>query len=369
MKKKGLAVLLSLGLVVSAFTACGKSNDTADTSNGVTATPEVTEEAAATEAPEATEAPADTTGEAVKTGFGVVTGINSSKNAGDEDGLVQVDSYIAAVLVDANGKIVDCKIDAIQTKVNFTKEGKLTTDLATEFKTKQELGTEYGMAKASSIGKEWNEQADAFAAYVIGKTVDEVKGIAVNEEGKAGDADLASSVTVHIGSFISVVEKAVNNAKDLGAVAGDKLGFGVIDSIADSKDAGDEDGLVQAYTNYAVVTTNANGVITSCFIDASQTKVNFDKTGTITTDFASEFKTKQELGTDYGMLKASSIGKEWFEQADALAAYAVGKTIDEFKGIALNEEGRVADADLASSVTVHVGDYLNVVDKAVANAK
>ena len=69
------------------------------------------------------------------------------------------------------------------------------------------------MAKASSIGKEWNEQAAAFAQYVLGKTVDEVKGIAVNEEGVATDADLTASVTVHIAPFVANIEKAAQFAK------------------------------------------------------------------------------------------------------------------------------------------------------------
>ena len=240
--------------------------------------------------------------------------------------------------------------------------------MATEFKSKQELGTEYGMLKASGIGKEWNEQADAFAAYVIGKTVDEVKGIAVNDQGVAADADLASSVTVHVGDFIAVVEKAVNNAQELGAADGDKLGLGVATNIAKSKDAGEEAGLAQAYSNYAAVTTDASGKITSCAIDASQSNVNFDAKGALTSDLAGALQTKQELGAAYGMSGASSIGKEWFEQANALAVYVTGKTIDEVKGIALTDEGTPADADLASSVTVHIGDYTNVIDKAVANA-
>lgn len=37
--------------------------------------------------------------------------------------------------------------------------------------------------------------------------------------------------------------------------------------------------------------------------------------------FAWRDQTKQELGADYGMKDASDIGKEWFEQADAIAAY------------------------------------------------
>ncbi|MPN62867.1 hypothetical protein SDC9_210620 [bioreactor metagenome] len=69
------------------------------------------------------------------------------------------------------------------------------------------------MQKASEIGKEWYEQAASYAAYVIGKTGDEVSGIAVDESGKATDAELLAGVTVSIGSFNEVVAKAVTNAK------------------------------------------------------------------------------------------------------------------------------------------------------------
>ena len=63
------------------------------------------------------------------------------------------------------------------------------------------------MGAVSSIGKEWNEQAAAFAAYVTGKTLDEVAGIAVDEATKPAEADLASSVTISIGGFQALLEK------------------------------------------------------------------------------------------------------------------------------------------------------------------
>ena len=69
------------------------------------------------------------------------------------------------------------------------------------------------MAKASSIGMEWNEQAAAFAAYALGKTAAEVKGIALTDDGRAADADLSSSVTVHVGPFMDNVAKAYAVAK------------------------------------------------------------------------------------------------------------------------------------------------------------
>lgn len=69
------------------------------------------------------------------------------------------------------------------------------------------------MKKASKIGKEWFEQSEAFSKYVVGKTVEEVKGLAVDAEGYATDADLIASVTVGIGEFQETIEKAQANAK------------------------------------------------------------------------------------------------------------------------------------------------------------
>ena len=42
------------------------------------------------------------------------------------------------------------------------------------------------MKKASGIGKEWNEQAAAFAKYVEGKTANEIAAIAVDESKHPG---------------------------------------------------------------------------------------------------------------------------------------------------------------------------------------
>lgn len=305
----------------------------------------------------------------LKTGMAVVTTANKSADAGEADGTAQVDSTIVAVTVDENGVIANCVIDHAQTVMNFSKDGKMITPLDTVYPGKQELGDSYGMKKSSSIGKEWNEQATALSNYVIGKTVAEVKGIAVTEDGVPTDADLAASVTVKINGYVDAIEKAVANAVDLGAAAGDRLGVGVVTTIDKSKDAGAEDGVAQAYSNYAVVTFNADGVITSCIIDASQTDVTFSAEGKITSDLTSGFATKNELGAGYGMAKDSQIGKEWNEQAAAFAAYVTGKTVAEVEGIALTETGIAADTDLAASVTIHIGPFMENVARAYAAAK
>jgi hypothetical protein len=272
---------------------------------------------------------------------------------------------IVAVTVGADGKILDCVIDTAQSKANFDATGKILTPLDTEFKTKNELGAEYGMAKASSIGKDWFEQAAVLADYFVGKTVDEIKGMTLDAEGHATSTDLTASVTIKVNGYIDAVAKAVANAQDLGASSTDTISVGTVTNIAKSKDVSDKDGLIQFYSTYTAITTNASGVITSCIIDASQSNVNFDATGKITTDLTVAPQTKNELGDAYGMKKASTIGKEWNEQAAAFAAYVTGKTAAEVAGIAVSE-GYAADADLKASVTVHITDFLAIIAKAAA---
>jgi ribosomal protein L7Ae-like RNA K-turn-binding protein len=364
--KKTLAFILSLALVLMVFAGCSSKTD--DAASSAPAETAAASSAAASEATAKTSAqPAE--GGAVKTGLAVVTSVAKSTDAGTEDGLAETDSTVVAVTVDKDGKIVKCAIDMAQTKINFSAQGKITTPLDTAFKSKQELGADYGMGKASSIGKEWFEQANAFAAYAQGKTVDEIKGIAVNEEGVPSDAELASSVTIHIGDFVAAIEKAVANAQDLGATSADKLGLGIATNIGSSADAADKDGVAQAYSTYAATTFDASGKITSSVIDASQANVNFSAAGKITSDLTAAVQSKDELGEAYGLKKASSIGKEWNEQAAAFAKYAAGKTVDEVKGVAVNEEGVPSDAELSSSVTVHVGDFIAVIEKGFTNAK
>ena len=68
------------------------------------------------------------------------------------------------------------------------------------------------MKGASGIGLEWYEQAANFAQYVIGKTAAEVSGVAVDEGGHATGADLTASVTISIGDFQEIIQKAAQSA-------------------------------------------------------------------------------------------------------------------------------------------------------------
>lgn len=357
-KKKLSASILSLAIGLGLLTGCGTT--------AVVAVPTPTPSAAPVETPTVpTSTPAEGSEGAVKTGLSLITSVGSSTSASAEgDGLAQADITLVAVTVGEDGVIDDCVIDAIQSKVNFDTSGQLLSDLTAPVSSKNELGTDYGMVVASSIGKEWNEQAQALADYVVGKTIEQVTGIAVTEDGKAADADLASSVTMSIGGYLEGIQQAVANAQYLGASKGDTLVLTSTTSLSDSKNASaEEDGLAQAYATVGAITMNGD-TITSMVIDAVQANVNFDVSGQITTDLSLPQASKNQLGDDYGMRVASSIGKEWYEQAASFAAYVTGKTPAEVSGIAVTEDGKAADADLAASVTVSIGDFQTLVDKA-----
>jgi len=303
----------------------------------------------------------------LKTGLAVVASLSSSKPAAaDADGLAQTDANVVAVTVDQDGKIVDCKIDGIQAKINFSADGQLKTDIATTFKTKNELGADYGMAKASPIGKEWNEQIASLAEYVKGKTLDEVLAIGLDGEKHATDAALTASVTIKIDSYVAAIAKAVQNAQAVGAQAGDKLGLAVTTDMHQSKAVAEgNDGSAQSYSFMTALTYNDQGVVTSCIIDGLQGTVKFDAKGQITSDVTAAPQTKNELGDNYGMRKASGIGKEWNEQAAAFAAYVLGKNAEQVSGIKLTDEGKAAEADLSSVATVTISPLQQVVLKAL----
>lgn len=198
--KKLFALILAGALAVGTLTACG--------STAVVAVPQPEESAPPASEPTQVSTP-ENSGAAVKTGFYLSTDISGSKSAAsDAEGFGQANLELVAVTITDEGVIDSCVIDSIQSKITFDAAGKVTSDLTAPVLSKGELGSDYGMVKASSIGKEWNEQAAAFSAYVVGKTPEQVAGIAVNEKGGAADADLAASVTLSIGEFQALVAKA-----------------------------------------------------------------------------------------------------------------------------------------------------------------
>jgi len=339
-------------------------------------------------APEAPAAPAAADGSIVKLGLGHITTIGKSADLGSKDGkevlpLGQVDTVMAAVGFDKDGKVVSVTIDNAQTKVNFDNKLQVTSDLKAENKTKVELGDAYGMKVASTIGKDWYQQIAELEKWMVGKSVSEIKAMKTKEKDAAHPAvpdvaELTSLVTVSVEHYIGVVEEAFANAIDV--TGGVKVGLGHEVDIAKSVGLGkNAEGkevlpLAQVDTVMAATAFDKDGKVVGTIIDNAQTKINFDNTGKVTSDKKAEYPTKVELKEGYGMVKASTIGKEWYQQADALGKWMVGKSVDEIKAMKTKAKDAahpaVPDvAELTSLVTVSVEHYIAVVEEGFTKAK
>ncbi len=294
---------------------------------------------------------------AAKTGYAVYSEIKEDEYNKSETAL-EINSVCAAVLVDADGKLIDVKIDEAQTKPDLTKDDGNVADLRTKLQKQGDYGMKETSAGIGNIpdGGEWFEQIAAFEAWAKGKTADEVKA-GVGEDGYAADADLKAGCTIYSGGFASVVAQAMANATEIGAKATDTLAL----NVTTQKFYESNETNLQYDSDYAIVTLDADGKITSCIIDASQAKCSIAD-GKFTVEKGA-YKTKKELQGDYGMKDVSAGigvipgGGEWFEQAAAFEAWAVGKTADELKA-AVGEDGKSADADLSAGCTITVSGII-----------
>ncbi|MCR5154360.1 MAG: hypothetical protein K6B75_05880, partial [Lachnospiraceae bacterium] len=275
---------------------------------------------------------------------------SSSSATAEKNGTAQTDAYVAGVILDKNGRVTSIAIDANQTKIAIDAKGTVVTSFDTEFKTKYELKEDYNMKKFAGSQYEWYEQDEAFMEYCIGKTLAEIEGIKVTERYLDDSVDLKASVTIKVDELKEVVIRAIKNAAPVkGVTTDDTVSIGISTSISKSTNASAEaDGLAQAYGTFAVTAVGTNGSITGVVLDAYQSNVNFDTTGTIKTDLAEEVSTKNQLKDAYNMRGASAIGKEWFEQAAAYADFVVGKDKAGIEGIKV-EKGYAAEEDLKAS--------------------
>jgi len=110
-----------------------------------------------------------------------------------------------------------------------------------------------------------------------------------------------------------------------------------------------------SYTNFITMVVGEGGRIEQIFIDAT-----FPVDAR---DLSKGFSTKQVMGDSYGMKLASEIGREWNEQADAIADHVVENQEIAFK---MNED-RTTD-DIAGA-SVKVDYYVSILEELMAQAR
>ena len=367
--KNALALLL-LACMLFTLTACGSTAAPAATEAPAEATEAPAE---ATETPaDATEAPTEVTAAEYKLGMGVSVSLDSS-----ETNKAQVDATVAAVVTDAEGKIVLCRIDCAQNKMDVT-GGAVDTEAT--YITKRDLKFDYNMVKYSNATLEWFEQVENLENWVVGKTAEDIANIEtkVNEEGYnvAVDEELFASCSISLEAFQDAIVKACNDEKGSTFTTADAFTLGV-SAISNSKEsvaaADSEDGnaMVKMYTEFGAAAVGADGKILAALTDAIQPKITVSAEGEILNkDFTA---TKRELGDDYNMVKYGNSIAEWDAQAKAFADYTVGMTADEVNAMEtrVNDHGYNVSADdtLYASCTIDITGMRATIATAVNNAR
>lgn len=321
-----------------------------------------------------------------KLGMGIVVSMDSSATNN-----AQVDATVATVVTDAEGKIVLCRIDVAQNKMDVTNGA---VDTAKTFETKMELGDRYGMAgkvdnNDDGVMKEWYEQTKAFETYVVGKTVAEVEAIQTQEakghQIAVDPALLEAGCSMQITDFIAAVAKACKDEQGMSFKTAETFTLGVAakTTAAESTAAtADANGTVAMYSDFAA-TVIAGGKIIATLNDAIQPKITVNAAGEIVEKSFTE--TKRNLKEGYNMatygasLDNNGDGKvlEWYLQSEAFSNYVIGKTGAEVAAMqtVAATQGSVgymisADADLlAAGCTIQIGSICAVVAQAATNAR
>ena len=369
--KKILAAILALMLALS-LVACGGEKQTEDTQDTVDT--------------QDTQDTQENIDGVVKytLGMGMVTDTESSK-----EGTAQVDSTIAAVVMDADGKIVLCRIDAIQNKMTVT-DGAVDTEAT--YLTKMEKGDDYNMKKfAEDCNIEWYDQVKALEAYVVGMTAAEVEGIETRVRGEdephpgyvvAADEALFAQCSITITDFKEAIVKAMKDdqAKEFEAAGQITMGVAAKSTGAESTAAtADAVGSVKMYSDIAAVVMDADGKVLAAISDAIQPKIGITTTGAIDEETTAFKATKRELKEDYNMVKfAEDCNIEWYQQSANFTNYIAGMTKAEVEGIETRTRGEdeahpgyvvAADADLFAQCSIQITGMKEVIATAIDYAR
>lgn len=142
-----------------------------------------------------------------RTGMSVLTEMTER----DENG--KLNTITAAVVLDGEGRIRDVQLDELELTVTADNTGKV--DLPSDHRTKRQKGEDYPLAAVSSLKAGWAEQVDAFGRWLTGKTADQVRGLELDTDGKAQDADLLSGCTIAVENYRNAVLRACADAREM----------------------------------------------------------------------------------------------------------------------------------------------------------
>ncbi len=217
----------------------------------------------------------------LKFGLGIKHTAESPTSAkSDKNGKGQLTTTAAAVLLDSDGRIVKCVIDTSEAIAEYTSAGKYIA--GENFKTKYELGNDYGLKSASGVGKEWYEQIDAFTKLVKGKNIEEVRALVT--DGGNGTRDVTKvGCTIVISDFVYALEEAMKAASDSDATSASSLSLKI--SIAQSgKDSSSgADGYNELKASISATASDKDGKSLATRNGTAEAKYIFNEKGEVKT--------------------------------------------------------------------------------------
>ena len=162
----------------------------------------------------------------------------------------------------------------------------------------------------------------------------------------------------------------------IGCAFATTTGVGSVTEVTATSADGDAVGKVSITTTMCAVTLDDDGVIVGIRFDAVQPSASYDATGAVYGTVDASPLTKIEKGDDYNMKKfvPTAVG-EWYEQAAALEAWCIGKTVDQVLAMQTysKEDGEhfcvPNEPDLVSSCTIDVAAFQEALKKAADVAK
>lgn len=249
----------------------------------------------------------------------------------------------ATVVLDAEGKVVLCRLDSVDASAKY-EDGALVT--SAEYKTKAEQGDDYGMlSDYGSKLAEWHTQAEFFEKYVVGKTRDQIAQI------KTGDADLVSGCTIDVADFVKAIVAACDSDKKVSFSTAAEMTSGL--SIKADVSEKNEKAIYNSDISGVVV---ADGKVVAALIDSVEATIEISEEGE-GQNFSSK-GSKLALGDAYGMVEYGNASAEWYAQVQNYANTAVGKTVSELEGLATKDvAGCTISVEGYKKALVSAGQY------------
>ena len=262
----------------------------------------------------------------------------------------KVDETVAVIVTDADGKIVLCRLDCVTYQVKYDDAGALVT---TAPLSKYAQGDSYDSYSPMPAGR-WYQQSGALENYVVGKTQAEVAAVVSN--GYAADADLKASCSIAISDLCKAIDNAFKSAHKV-TFKSTATEFTAAVSIAGAvKDSSTDESKNAKYSADFAGAVLVDGKVVAAIIDSSE--IEFKNI----TDEGAEVSyagTKREQGDNYDAYSPMPAGR-WYQQVDAFANTAVGKTASDIAGLAT--EG-------VAGCTIYSGGYKAAVEAAVKGAR